>query len=147
MVTVPAFPDITEVLDAMRSSIQRPIVINVNIEGTPCPVCDLDPITNTSTDSFCETCDGLYWLNTTSGLLVSGHVRWTRTDQPMYSPGGIIDQGDCIVTVKYSEETLSGIQNSSSFTVDDRDLYLKNYVQKGVQQINRIRIILKEDSD
>lgn len=144
--TIPAFPDTTETLDAIRATIERPITINVKVQGTPCSACELDPITNTSVNSFCTVCSGLHWINTISGYTISGHVRWTRLEQPMYSPGGIIDQGDCIVTVKYSELTLTNIQNSDHFIVDERDLYLKNYVKKGVRQLNRIRIILKEDS-
>lgn len=144
---IPDFPDTTATLDEIRSKIERAITINVSIQGDPCPVCDLDPITNTSTDSFCVTCSGLYWINTTSGFSVSGHVRWLSADQPMYSEGGVIDTGDCIVTLKHTAEILSGVQNSYSFIVDNRDLYLKKYVLKGVRNLNRIRVILKEDSD
>jgi hypothetical protein len=145
--TVPAFPNTVAIKDAIRESIQRPIVINVAVEGTPCPICDLDPVTNNSTDSFCYYCSGVYWLNTTSGYLVSGHIRWRSSDQPMYTAGGVIDIGDCIVTVKLTDENLDAVQNSENFIVDERDLYLKNYVLKGVQELDRIRIILKEDSE
>jgi hypothetical protein len=144
---VPAFPNTVAIKDAIRESIQRAILINVAVEGTPCPVCDLDPITQTSTDSFCYVCSGVYWLNTVSGYVCSGHIRWRMADQPMYTAGGIIDVGDCIVTIKHTESNLTAVENSDSFTIDGRDLYLKNYVLKGVQELDRIRIILKEDSD
>lgn len=145
--TVPAFPNTVAIKDAIRESIQRAIIINVAVVGTPCPVCDLDPITQTSTDSFCATCSGVYWLNTTSGYTTSGHVKWVRADQPMYTAGGVIDVGDCIVTVKHTNANLTAVENSDSFIVDNRDLYLKSYVLKGVQELDRIRIFLKEDSD
>jgi hypothetical protein len=144
---LPPFPDTTATLDEMRALIQRPITINVKVQGTPCPACDLDPITGTSTDSFCATCSGLYWINTISGYSTSGHVRWMGADQPLYTPGGTIDIGDCIVTLKYTSTNLTNVQNSDHFIVDDRDLYVKDYVMKGVRQLNRIRVILKEDSE
>jgi hypothetical protein len=144
---IPDFPDTTSILDEIREKIQRAITINVKTQGTPCPDCDLDPITNTSSDSFCETCSGLYWLNTVSGYLVSGHIRWMGTDQPLYTEGGTIDVGDCIVTVKHTSDNLTAVQNSESFTIDQTDLYLKSYVMRGVQNLNRIRIMLKEDNN
>lgn len=144
---IPDFPDTTDTLDEIRSKIERPITINVKVAGTGCPVCDLDPITNTSTDSFCTTCSGLYWLNTVSGYVVSGHVRWMGTDQPLFTEGGVIDTGDCIVTIKYTVLNLANVENSDSFIVDGRDLYRKEHVLKGVRNLNRIRIVLKEDND
>jgi hypothetical protein len=146
--TVPSFPPDTYIVkDSIRESIQRAITVNVKVAGTPCPTCDLDPITNTSLDSFCETCSGVYWLNTTSGWLVSGHVRWMGADQPYYTPGGVIDTGDCLVTIKYTVSGLAHVQNSDSFIVDGRDMYLKKYILRGVPTVDRIRIILKEDSE
>ena len=145
--TVPAFPNTVAIKDAIRASIERSILINVAVEGTPCPICDLDPITNTSTDSFCDTCSGVYWLNTTSGYTVSGHIRWKLSDQPLYTAGGVIEEGDCIVTIKHTEPNLTAVVNSKSIIIDGKDLYRIGYVLKGVQELDRIRIILKEDSN
>lgn len=145
--TIPDFPDTTAVLDEIREKIQRPVTINVHVQGIPCTACSLDPITNTSTNSFCTVCSGVYWIHTTSGYDTYGHVRWLGADQPLYTEGGTIDMGDCIVTFKYDTQTLSYIQDSESFIVDGRDLYLKEYIPRGVQNLNRIRVILKEDSD
>ena len=146
--TITPFPTNTvDTIDAIRDEIGRQITINVKVQGTACPVCDLDPITNTSTDSFCETCSGVYWLNTTSGISTYAHIRWGGSDQPMYTAGGVIDMGDCIATIKYTETLLSGVQNSDHFIVDDKDMYLKKYILRGVKPLNRIRVILKEDSN
>lgn len=145
--TVPAFPNTVAIKDAIRESIQRAIVINVAVEGTPCPACDLDPITNVSTDSFCYYCSGVYWVNTTSGYTVSGHVRWISSDQPLYTAGGVIDEGNCIVTIKHTDDNLTAVQNSENFIIDNRDLYLVRYIPRGVQELDRIRIILKEDNN
>ncbi len=136
-----------EIIDDIRDTIGREITINVKVPGDPCPDCDLDPITGVSTDSYCTTCSGLYWINTISGSPVMAHVRWTKIGQPIYEPGGIIYDGDCIVTITYSDENLNNVINSDSFIVDGKDLYMKNYVLRGVQDINRIRIILLEDRE
>lgn len=144
---IPHFPDTTDILDEIRGEIQRPVIINVHVQGTACPVCDEDPITHASVDSFCPVCSGLHWINTTSGISTYGHVRWMGLDQPQYTAGGIIDDGDCIVTLKYTTVLLSGVQNSENFIVDGRDLYLKKYILRGVKQLNRIRVLLKEDSE
>jgi hypothetical protein len=145
--SLPDFPSTVALKDEIREKIQRAITINVKVEGTPCPVCELDPITNTSSDSFCTTCSGVYWLNTTSGYSTYGHVRWMGADRPLYTEGGVIDDGDCIVTIKYTSTVLTYVQNSESFIIDGRDLYLEKYILRGVPNVDRIRIILKEDNE
>jgi len=136
-----------DVINEIRDNIGRDITIKVLIDGTPCPICELDPITNTSTDSFCEVCSGVYWLNTTSGYVINAHVRWMGADTPLYTPGGAIYEGDCIATIEYTEENLQNVQNSDSFIIDEKDLYLEKYTMRGVPTINRIRLYLKEDSE
>jgi len=134
-----------EIINKIRETIGRLITIYVNVSGTACPVCTLDPVTNLSTDPFCLTCEGNYWLAVTSAWTCSAHIRWRRTDQPIWSPGGIVDEGDCKVTIALSGSALYNVQNSNYFIVDDIDLYMKNYYQKGVQPLNRITVILMED--
>jgi len=142
------FPtDTKEVIDDIREAIGRNVTINVKTTGTPCPVCDLDPVTNTSTDSFCETCDGKYWIDTTTPVVVLGHVRWIKNNQPLYTPGGVIDEGDCIVTIEYTAQNLQYVENSESWIVDGQDMYYKTHVPRGKPDINRIRVILKEDAE
>lgn len=136
-----------EVINDIREEIGRDITINVSVTGTPCPDCDLDPITNTSLDSFCTTCSGVYWLNTTSGYVIKAHVRWMSADMPLYTQGGAIYEGDCIATLEFTEQNLENVQNSDSFVVDEKDLYLEKYALRGVPSINRIRVFLKEDND
>jgi len=144
----PTWPsDTKDIIDDIRTAIGRSITINVGVEQDPCPVCSLDPETNTSKDSFCTTCSGVYWITTTSGLSVLAHVNWKKTDQPFYTAGGKIAEGDCIVTIEYTATNLSAVENSVGFIVDTKDLYMKNYELRGVQDINRIRVLLKEDNE
>jgi len=135
------------IIDRMRFVIGRDIIIHVNVSGIACTLCGLDPVTNLSTDPFCAGCEGNYWIATTSAWVCSGHIRWRKTDQPLWTAGGIIDEGDCKVTISNSGSALYNVVNSDHFTVDGIDLYMKNYYQKGVQAINRITIVLLEDPD
>lgn len=144
------FPSNTKtVIDQIRGIIGRDITIYVTITGIACtqPGCSLDPVTNLSTDSFCTVCGGNYWLDTVSGCTVSGHIRWLGADKPMWVSGGVIEDGDCKVTITHSEENLNNVKNSKYFVVDNIEMYLKEYKLKGVQPINRIQIILLEDPD
>ena len=136
---------IRETIDAIRDAIGREIQINIIVSGIGCPVCSLDPVTNVSIDSFCTTCHGVYWLDTTSGYLVSGHVRWYSMDTPMLYPGGVLPEGDCRVTIAYTEENLYAVQHAADIVVDGKRTTIKNYRLKGQHLPNRIAITLTEE--
>lgn len=137
----------TAITDAIRGVIGRNITIYVNVSGTACPVCDLDPVTNLATDPFCPACDGNYWIDAVSGWVCSGHVNWGQAYRPLWVAGGIIDEGDCIVTIKNTAEALSNVRDSNYYVVDTRDLYMKSYELRGAPVPNRIRITLLEDKE
>lgn len=138
-------PDTTFVINKIRGAIGRNIDIYVTVTGIACTTCLLDPVTNLSTDPFCPECGGAYWKDTTSGWTCSAHVRWRRTDQPLWTPGGIIEEGDCAVTIANSGVALYNVQHSKYFVVDSIDLYMKSYFLKGVKTPNRIKVVLLED--
>jgi len=140
------FPSNTkEIIDNIRETIGRPFSIYTEEIYGACPLCSLDPTTNKSTDPFCSGCNGSYWLTTLSEHVYDGHIRWKYAGQPYWVSGGVIDDGDCTVTVTYSSGILNTINNSKYFVVDGKNLYLKNYALRGVQDVNRIRITLIED--
>ena len=144
------FPTNTkEVIDEIRGTIGRDITIFVTVAGISCTEvgCALDPVTGLSTDSFCEVCRGNYWLETLSGWTCSGHIRWLGADQMLWVAGGKIEDGDCKVTIAFSDEALINVKAAKYFIVDDIEMYMKNYRLKGVQPVNRIQIILLEDPD
>jgi hypothetical protein len=138
---------VRETIDTIRTEIGRNVTFNVLVSGIGCSICSLDPITNTSTNSFCPVCHGLYWLDTLSGFTVSGHIRWYGMDKPMLQAGGRTPEGDCQVTIAYTNEDLLAVQNSSSVIVDGKRMSLKSYKLKGVKQPNRIAVILLEEGD
>ena len=48
------------IIDNIRGAIGRTVDFYTVASSNPCSVCDLDPVTDESTDSFCTTCSGLY---------------------------------------------------------------------------------------
>lgn len=141
------FPETKATIDSIRDAIGREVTIYVTVTGIACTeaTCSLDPVTNLSTDSFCTICGGNYWIDTLSGYTCSGHIRWLGADKPMWVSGGIIEDGDCKVTLTMSDVNLTNVKNSHHFVVDDIEMYLKEYRLRGVQELNRIQCILLED--
>lgn len=139
------------VLDGILDAVGRDFTLNVKTTGIACPLCVaggyLDPVTNTSTNSFCPSCYGSYYLNTTSGIVLNGHVRWKSAEIPRWYPGGIVPDGDCMITVTYSDDTRTNIERALNFEVDNKILSLKSYILKGAKTPNRIIILLKEESN
>lgn len=135
----------TDIINRIRDVIGRLVTFYVTVTGTPCTTCTLDPVTNLATDPFCVECSGKYWKDTLSGWPCSGHVRWRNADKPLWSPGGIIDEGDCKVTIAYSGMALYNVQHSEYVEVDGFMMYVKDFKLRGVQPVNRITVTLLED--
>jgi hypothetical protein len=142
------FPEDTkETIDEIRDTIGRQITIHTLVTGIACPRCSLDPVTGLSASGLCPVCDGYYWMQTTSGVDIQAHVVWSKTEEKNWQSGGIIDDGDCYVTITYSGIYLDYVRNSEYFIVDSRDLYMQSWHLKGVPEPNRIKVILKEDTE
>jgi len=139
------FPsDTKDVIDEIRTVIGRSIYINLTTASTGCLSCTLDPIHNSSVDVTCSGCDGLYWIVTTEDVEVTGHIRWWPFDEQNFQTGGIVWEGDCIVTIEYTGDNLSNVRDANYFTVDDKTMVLDKYVLRGKPGVNRIRLLLKE---
>jgi len=133
------------IIDGIRSAIGREVTFYVESTATPCPLCNLDPVTNTSTDSFCPTCSGMFWLYTYSGVNVSGHVTWGYADQMDWATGGQIFEGDCRVQVKYTVTNLELVENAKWLVVDDKKMSIIKTIQRGVPTVNRLLLDLREE--
>lgn len=147
-----AFPEGTKaIIDSIRDVVGRRITIYVQEGQVACSGCELDPITGYSQDSFCIICGGLYWTPTISGYSMSGHVRWTGADAPLWTPGGIIPEGDCMVTVEYTADNLDHVERSNTWLVDAKTLYMKSFQLRGIRgdsdthSPNRIRVTLLQE--
>src|SRR5689334_15173581 len=102
LVMLPTFPN--DYVDQIRQMIEIDgrLVSFVVATLSGCPVCSLDPISNTSTDSFCPTCSGQYWIPTYSGWDIKAHVTWGVLDDQSWATGGMIDNGACTVKFMWS---------------------------------------------
>jgi len=142
--TTIVWPETASTVNAIRNAIGRMIDIYVTVSGISCSLCSLDPITNLSIDPFCPQCDGNYWVATLSAYPVLAHVTHLQTDQPNWTVGGEIFQGDTRIQIEYTTETLSAVDNANYFLVDNRRFFEKARSLRGVPGINRIVITLEE---
>jgi len=139
------FPSNTkEVIDSIREVIGRDVIFRVVASATACPECYLDPVTNTSTDSFCDTCEGVYWIPVYSGVTILGHVTWGHSDNMQWQSAGQWYEGDCRVQIEYTPENVIVVDSAVDVLVDGKTMELKKRILRGVQPINRILLDLVE---
>lgn len=139
------FPSNTkEIIDQMRGAIGRNVTFVVLASSTACPSCGYDPITRTSTDSFCETCSGEYWIPIYSGYTVSGHITWGKADILNWQSGGQQFDGDCRVQIEYSTRNIEILDITDHVIVDNKILEIKKKILRGVRELNRILLDLIE---
>lgn len=135
---------LTHIIDDIRNRIGRDVVFyTTTISG--CAVCSLDPVTNESTDSFCTTCSGVYWIRTFSGVAINAHVTWGSADELAWVTGGQFFDGDCRVQVKYTDTNATVIENTDYVDVDSRKMRIKSVIPRGVPEINRLLVNLVEE--
>jgi hypothetical protein len=128
-----------EVIDAIRGAIGRDVTFVTHVvSGCSASGCSLDPVTNTSTNSYCLSCSGTYWISTYSGTLISGHITWGQADIVNWYSSGQQFDGDCRIQIKYTVSNLSLIDNCDWLQVDDHCLSIKKRTLRGVQTLNRI---------
>jgi hypothetical protein len=134
----------TEIIDEIRNAIGRDVIFYTLAGSLPCPVCNLDPTTNTSTDSFCETCSGNFWMPIYSGIMISGHVTWNDHDMLNWQTGGQLFDGDCRIQIKYTPENITVLDATKWVEIDGKSLEIKRRNMRGVQQVNRVILSLIE---
>lgn len=139
------WPETVTIIDDIRHAIGRDVNFYFINASNPCPLCNLDPITNTSTDSFCPVCSGVFWLYTYSGVSISGHVTWGYSDQMAWATGGQIFEGDCRVQIKYTPENVTVLDKTLYLDVDGKRMSIIKTIYRGVQPINRILLDLREE--
>lgn len=142
---LPPFPSNTK--EQIRQMIDydgRQVTFYVVESVSGCYLCDLDPISQTSTDSYCPICSGQYWIETYSGWDVTAHVTWGKHDSKQWETGGMIDNGDCTVKFIFSGWMQDIIDDTKYVIVDDREMNIVNVILRGVPEINRVLVNLKE---
>lgn len=142
---LPAWPSNTrEQIEEIIGKIGRNVEFYYIYSSMGCPVCTLDPVTDTSTDSFCPTCSGEYWIHIFSGASMSGHITWKFEYENDFSSGGKYLIGDARVKVIHTSEREQIIKNSDYVVVDNKIMDIEKVTLLGAQDVNRIVVDLKE---
>jgi len=142
------FPSNTkDIIDQIRGVIGRDVDFYVpTLSG--CNICNEDPITHTSTDSFCPICSGAYWIKTYSIITLSGHITWGPADIAQWYPGGRVYDGDCRIQIEYSETNNTTVDNADYVVADDKELEIRRKTLRGVKPLNRILLdCIERDRD
>lgn len=139
------FPSNTaDIIDQIRGAIGRPVTFYVVASQGECPVCGVDPITNSARDPFCTTCSGIGYTYTYSGVTMSGHITWNYSEALQWVSGGKMDSGDCTVQVKYTVANLEAVDKAKYVIVDGKNMQIQKRTLRGVKDINRIIVDLME---
>ena len=120
---LPPFPSNTRAqIEQMIEYDGRDVTFYVQTSVSGCYNCDLDPVSNTSTDSYCEVCSGVYWIPTYNEWEVKAHVTWGRSEDKAWQTGGMIDNGDCSVKFMHTPEAEAIVHAAEYVVVDDREM-------------------------
>ena len=139
------WPSNTEdIIDEIRDTIGRDITILTTVSGIACSICALNPVSNLSTNPFCPECGGTYWKNTASGYIINAHIGIGEIDLPWRVAAGHIEKGEIIAQIKYTPENLYAVEHAQHYLVDGK-IYLQDDISyRGVPEINRMVITLRE---
>jgi hypothetical protein len=111
-----------------------------------CTVCDLDPVTNTSVDSFCPTCSGDYWIPIYSSEYILSHVTWKFDYENEFSQGGKVLIGDARVKFMHTEAREELVRETEYIVLDGKIMNVEKTTLLGTP-INRIILDLKQKED
>ncbi len=135
---IPAWPSNTGlIVNAIRDEIGREVTfVSHTVSG--CSICTLDPFTDTSTNSFCPSCSGLYWIPTYSGTDILAHITWGQADILNWYTAGQQFDGDVRLQIEFTVANLATVDNCDWVEVDGKSVEIKKRILRGVKPINRI---------
>lgn len=131
-------------LNATLETIGRPVDFYYVVSTSGCSVCSLDPVTNTSTDAFCDVCSGAYWLETLASSGILSHVTWKFSEDLSWHSAGQQMVGDCQVRINYTPDTVAIVDSIRYLVVDERVMQVNKVDMRGSPEVNRIIISLME---
>lgn len=134
-----------ETIEEIINAIGRDVIFyTYTLSGCSYSGDSLDPVTNTSTNSFCPVCSGKYWIPTWSGTSIKAHVTWKFADKNDWQTGGYTFLGDGIIKVMYSGPYMSVIESAQYAVVDGKQVNIEKVTLLGVPSVNRIILDFKE---
>lgn len=145
MTLLPPFPSNTrDYIQEMIDTDGRIVTFYSEVSLSGCNLCSLDPISNTSTDSFCPQCSGLYWIPAFSGLELQAHVTYGRVDNKEWQTGGMVNDGTVTAKVMFSGWISDYIDGTDYVILDGRTYDVVDVDERGIPERNRILVKLKE---
>lgn len=146
MITTPFPTNCTEIIDAIRSGIGRMVTLHVQYRY-PCPSCDVNPITDASTNPYCPTCSGLGYLLPISGTEVLSHISHGKLDEMNWKSGGVIDEGAVRIQFKYTVDNLALAKAAAYVQVDGERYKIDRIIKRGFPELNRIILDLSQEDE
>lgn len=140
------FPSNTkDIIDRIRNTIGREVEFFVEdrIECTASG-CGINPVMGGAINPSCPTCSGLGYIPVYSGYRVTAHISWNPSELLRWVAGGQYYSADCRVQIEYTEDNLEVCQNAKYAVIDNRELRVEKITLRGVPDINRILVDLKE---
>jgi excinuclease UvrABC ATPase subunit len=102
------------------STIDTEPVQFVKVTKIPCPDCTYDPVTKSSSNPFCPTCDGSGTTEELEKTEIIASVSRVTGAENYFEPGGRLQKGAVVMTVHETELTGAGYDMESDwFTVFD----------------------------
>ena len=144
-----AFPSNTkDIIESIINDIGREVDFFYVYSTYACPVCNLDPNTGHSTDSFCPTCSGEYYIDVISGVTWSGHVTWKFNYENQWETGGKDIIGDARIKVLHSDEREELLKDVKYVELDGKTMNIEKITLLGTKPtVNRIVIDVKEKEE
>jgi hypothetical protein len=136
--------NIDSFLNNTLETIGRPVEFHYVVATSGCPICSLDPVSNTSTNAFCPVCSGYYWLNILDTATISGHVTWRYSENLSWYSAGQQFTGDCQVRINYYPDVVNIVNATKYVVVDGRVMQIDKINLRGAPDVNRIIITLQE---
>jgi hypothetical protein len=137
------FPSTRDTINEIRDAIGRGVIFFTEVKED-CPACTLNPLTQKSLDPFCLVCSGEGYLTSYTETTISGHISHNPSEGLLWYGGGYIIDGDCRVQIEYTEENVEVINTCKYVRVDGKNYRIAHQTKRGVQEINRILLDLKE---
>lgn len=134
------YVDATEskaIIDAIRNAIGRTVLFYTDTP-TDCPVCSIDPVTNTSTNPYCTTCSGEGWIHHFNSVPIIGHITWAPSETLGWQSAGTFSTGDCRVQIEYTASNMATLDTTEYAIIDGRKFEVANKMYRGTPIINRI---------
>jgi hypothetical protein len=119
----------------------RSVLFHYVLSHSVCPVC-------AGADPFCLTCQGNPFVEVLGTYEATAAVKWKIGQLPerkRYRPEGQYLDGDCQLTIAYSEDLIPVLDATRKVVLDNRDCTIKSYYFRGEPAVNRVYVILNED--